>query len=600
LTHRVALCIGISSYLGEGISRLPNAASDAQLVHRSLTARGFDSECIINATYNDIAAALQRLQAKGKAEPTLSAFTVIYFAGHGFETSGLGFLLPVDFPGPVNLVRIPNFGLSTLLLVNAISGNAGPKLIILDACRSDAAQESTVSELARFNELAEDIKAQYPDVVNADDVVFAFATSAGAPAGDGVNGHSRYCEALASGLLSHDHSLDELLASVAQQVIRSSKMGQRPWYLSSLTHPLCFSDMPTFIPIPFEVYRSKYHQEVTRTHPLNASRFAYSIGDELLIAQGYERRPLGKFAEPIQAIGTFGSDLYVLLESGFLMHGNIDSSGEVEFTLVYTTTFTNVFAMSVSPNGCTIVIVDVAGYEVINRVGEEWSQRAKCETPGFSFYNVKFLDDDSAVLCGGSGMVHEVTGLNSLDIELESQDAQIEISSPIHDIEIVDGGKLVVTVSGDGYVNFFARSTWELSDTVSINGAALNIAHGYASLRDQFTRERVELYFRDKAAFAAQFPEEPGILKYVDKKVGHQCLLCCSLMQDIRVLAVASEEGFVFLIDVRDRKHFRTIDVGGGLGKSLRWMCADLDSNAFIVLLNDGTMVRYEGLMPQY
>ena len=136
--------------------------------------------------------------------------------------------------------------------------------------------------------------------------------------------------------------------------------------------------------------------------------------------------------------------------------------------------------------------------------------------------------------------------------------------------------------------------------TFSVNGLVLNVAHDYANLRNQFTQVEVELYFRDRAAFASLFPDDPEIIGNVDAQVGLQRLLSCTLLKDTRVLAVASEEGFVFLFDVRDHKHFRTIDVGGGLGKSLRWMCADLDSNAFIVLLSDGTMVRYEGVMPQY
>lgn len=601
MTNRVALCIGISSYTAPDISNLPNAVPDAELIHQRLIARGFDSELIVNATCGDIEGALQRLQAKSQTEPATRVFTVIYFAGHGFETGGLGFLLPTDFPGPVQLIRIPTLGLSTLHLVDAISEKSGPKLIILDACRSDAARESSSNEVTRFNELIEDVKALHPNAVNADDVVFAFATSAGAPAGDGVDGHSRYCKALASGLFSHDHSLDELLSSVAQQVIRESKMGQRPWYLSSLTYPVSFSDLPTFIPVPFEIYRPSSHQLVTRIHPVNASCLVYSIEHELLFAQGYERKTWLKFEEPIQALGIFGNDLYILFESGILAQRNANLRDRAQFAAIHQTAFKDVFAVSVSPDGCTIIIVGRAGYEVISRVGGKWSQLRKCETPGIDFYNAQFFDNDTAFLCDSSGMVGQLSRLMSWDIERFSQNAQIKIGRPAaQDIEIVDGGKMVVAVYIDGSVTFFDRSTLKPVSTFSVNGLVLNVAHDYANLRNQFTQVEVELYFRDRAAFASLFPDDPEIIGNVDAQVGLQRLLSCTLLKDTRVLAVASEEGFVFLFDVRDHKHFRTIDVGGGLGKSLRWMCADLDSNAFIVLLSDGTMVRYEGVMPQY
>ena len=548
MSNRVALCIGISSYTGEGIDRLANAVPDAELVHQRLIARGFDSELIADATWDDIDTALRRLQATGRAGSATPTFSVIYFAGHGFETSGLGFLLPADFPGPVDLIRIPRLGLSTLQLVDAISGNAGPKLIILDACRSDAARDATASEVTRFNELAEQIKAQYSNAANADDVVFAFATSAGTAAGDGVNGHSRYCDALAAGVLSHNHTLDELLSSVAQKVIRESKMGQRPWYLSSLTHALSFSDLPSFIPVPFEVFRQSDHLLVTRFHPLNGARFVYSIERELLFAEGHERKTCCKFKERIEAIGTLGSDVYVLLESGLLLHRNVDAKDGAKFAPVHRTSFKDAHAVSVSPNGCTIVIVGMGGYEVINRVGANWSLRAKFENSKIDFYNAKLCDDDSAVLCGSSGIVRELTGLSSSGIQLLSQDAQTESRCPVHDIEIVDGGKLVAAVYADGGVEFFDKSTWLSVETFSVNGIARSVAHCYAQLRNGFNQELVELYYRDRRAFASEFPDDPDMLEKVDAALGQQQLLCCSLTKDTRVFAVASQEGFVFLL----------------------------------------------------
>ena len=82
--------------------------------------------------------------------------------------------------------------------------------------------------------------------------------------------------------------------------------------------------------------------------------------------------------------------------------------------------------------------------------------------------------------------------------------------------------------------------------------------------------------------------------------IGSQSSICGALLRDERVLAVASTEGFVFLIDTRDGEVFRTIDVGGGLGKELQWMCADVNSNSFVTLLRDGTMIRYRGVDPKF
>ena len=121
------------------------------------------------------------------------AFIVIYFAGHGYEINGIGFVLTSDFPGPVNLSRIISQGIPIISIVEVIVACAGPKLIILDACRSDAAEHSDAFEIERFVNSAKDLKRMYSAAANASDLIFAFSTSAGEDAGDGVDGNSRYC-----------------------------------------------------------------------------------------------------------------------------------------------------------------------------------------------------------------------------------------------------------------------------------------------------------------------------------------------------------------------------------------------------------------------
>lgn len=149
-------------------------------------------------------------------------------------------------------------------------------------------------------------------------------------------------------------------------------------------------------------------------------------------------------------------------------------------------------------------------------------------------------------------------------------------------------------------MEFFKKSDWSSSHILILNDTTLSIVHNYSSLRNHFTPTQIALYYSDKKAFAAQSLDGSDILGYVDAEIGKQTLLCCSLLKDHRIFAVASEEGFVFLIDTRDYKLFRSIDVGGGLGKSLCWMCADPNSNAFVTLLRDGTMVHYQGVEPPH
>uniref|UniRef100_UPI00227FD3F9 hypothetical protein n=1 Tax=Escherichia coli TaxID=562 RepID=UPI00227FD3F9 len=133
-----------------------------------------------------------------------------------------------------------------------------------------------------------------------------------------------------------------------------------------------------------------------------------------------------------------------------------------------------------------------------------------------------------------------------------------------------------------------------------VNNAELSLAHDYGSLRNNFTREVLEFYFRDRDAFAEHFADDPDLLESIDSVAGRQSLVCCTRLQDDRILAIGSEEGFVFLFDTRERALFRTLDVGGGRGINLRWLCADMHSDSFATLAGDGTMVRYVAIPPRF
>ena len=397
LNKRIALCIGNSTHSSAKIDFLPNAAKDATLIDATLRARGFDSELLTDASYESIGQGLERLKAK--ADGSGGVFSVIYFAGHGYETGGLGFLVPSDQPGPVNLSGIVQWGLSTLSLVDALAGCSGPKLIILDACRADAAEGAHPDDLVRFSDKARQLKERFQGVLDSGDVVFAFATGAGESAGDGLNGHSRYCEALASGLLSHDYTLDELLASVTQKVIRESHVKQRPWYLSSLTYPVSLSDLPSFHAVPYEVYRVRSDQAALRIYPIVNGDSVYSVDRVLMVAYRHERRKFKTFDEEIATMATSGCNVYVLLKSGQLWHANICTQSADEFELIHEAAFEDFHAMAVSPNGSFLAIGGMEGYEVIRCDKNGWSRHLKQKTPSRNnIYNVKFLDDDRLFL----------------------------------------------------------------------------------------------------------------------------------------------------------------------------------------------------------
>lgn len=170
----------------------------------------------------------------------------------------------------------------------------------------------------------------------------------------------------------------------------------------------------------------------------------------------------------------------------------------------------------------------------------------------------------------------------------------------LNDVEILGGSRHLVTVSIGGKVRFYDLQTLTEFKCLSLTNLAQNVASDYGFLRNTFLEDAADLICSNLAAFSERFVDQPYVLALAAEGIGSQSLICGALLRDERVLAVASTEGFVFLIDTRDGEVFRTIDVGGGLGKELQWMCADVNSNSFVTLLRDGTMIRYRGVDPKF
>ena len=91
---RVALVIGNSKYETTGWA-LANPANDARLMKQALEAVGFQVEMLIDATEDEMEDAFvghgRRLTAAGE-----DAVGLIYFAGHGIQSQGYNYLIPVD------------------------------------------------------------------------------------------------------------------------------------------------------------------------------------------------------------------------------------------------------------------------------------------------------------------------------------------------------------------------------------------------------------------------------------------------------------------------------------------------------------------------
>ncbi|MEM7661470.1 MAG: SUMF1/EgtB/PvdO family nonheme iron enzyme [Pseudomonadota bacterium] len=221
---RVALIIGNSSYEQTGWA-LANPVRDAELMAGTLSGLGFDVQLIIDATEEEMEDAFaiygERLSAAGP-----DAVGLLYYAGHGVQSQGANYLIPVDArPQTEQDVwrQAPRLG-EALQYIEA-AGNA-VNFIILDACRNNPLPSAT--RQAGGTGLAAMPRSQ--------GLLIAYATEPGYTASDGVGSqNSPFTEALAEVLPQSGLVAELAFKRVADRVKTATGGAQNPFYNSGLT-----------------------------------------------------------------------------------------------------------------------------------------------------------------------------------------------------------------------------------------------------------------------------------------------------------------------------------------------------------------------------
>ncbi|SAK80382.1 caspase family protein [Caballeronia ptereochthonis] len=97
---RVALVIGNAAY--RAADRLASPNADAQLVADGLRTLGFATETVLNQTRTQMLDALEHFSQRASH----ASIAFVYYAGHGFESAGANYLVPVDIPVPIHDVTL--------------------------------------------------------------------------------------------------------------------------------------------------------------------------------------------------------------------------------------------------------------------------------------------------------------------------------------------------------------------------------------------------------------------------------------------------------------------------------------------------------------
>lgn len=232
--NRLALVVGNSTY--SAVSPLDNPVHDAQLIAKTLEQLDFDVTLLVDSTQNDMKRGISQFGRKLR-EAGPDATGLFYYAGHGVQSYGTNYLLPVDValedPADLDLVAVE----AQSVLRQMFSARNKTNIMILDACRNNP-----FSDIPDFNDngLAE---MQAPT-----GTFLAYATAPGGVALDGVDSNSPFTRSMAVQMATPGLRIEQMFKKVRVEVIEQTNGQQTPWDASSLTSDFVFAEEEPMTP----------------------------------------------------------------------------------------------------------------------------------------------------------------------------------------------------------------------------------------------------------------------------------------------------------------------------------------------------------------
>lgn len=213
---RVALVIGNSNY---ATAPLKNPVNDANIVAATLRELGFD---VVARTDVDLRGMQQAVREFSRKIQN-GAVGLFYYAGHGMQTGGRNFLIPLG----AQIEAEGDLVLEGLDLNSVLEQMGGAQnrlnIVILDACRNNPFARS-------FRSYSQGL-AQ----VNAPAGTFiAYATAPGQTASDGKGQNGLYTQELLANMRTPGLPIEEVFKRVRVGVKQQSSGVQVPWDASSL------------------------------------------------------------------------------------------------------------------------------------------------------------------------------------------------------------------------------------------------------------------------------------------------------------------------------------------------------------------------------
>jgi len=235
---RIALIIGNSNYASANL-KLANPANDATAMQRALQDAGFQTIVRLNAKRLDFYRAVDEFSAKIIRDP--HSVGLFYYAGHGVQSDGVNYLIPVDAEIESSADLEANaFDVARVLRAMHAAQNE-MNIVILDACRDNPLRRtrSVARGLAR---------------IDAPSGTFiAYAAAPGQTAQDGNNGgNGVFTGELLKAIREPNVPLEQMFKKVITGVKAETRGAQTPWSEASIQGDFYFHTqaLPASIPNP--------------------------------------------------------------------------------------------------------------------------------------------------------------------------------------------------------------------------------------------------------------------------------------------------------------------------------------------------------------
>ena len=220
---RVALLIGNSAYQS---GPLANPVNDAREMAKVLSALGFDVTLRENSNLRDLKQAVRSFAAKIRQGGT----GLFYFAGHGVQSKGRNYLIPVD-ADIAQEYELEDQALDANLVLGAMDeAQNAVNIMILDACRNNPFTRSFRSASRGLAQM---------DAPRGSFI--AYATAPGSVASDGSDGNGTYTKHLLRNLQQGDSDISKVFSRVRAGVAQETGNQQIPWESTSMVGDFYFN-----------------------------------------------------------------------------------------------------------------------------------------------------------------------------------------------------------------------------------------------------------------------------------------------------------------------------------------------------------------------